>query len=93
MSRILKSTTSGIAPIVVGEWSLETGSPPNSTGTSSSGLTQEKRTWFRMLFEAQLTAYSPNALDQPSRGWYFWTWKTQCELWAKRRGEDDATEG
>ncbi|KAL7416014.1 glycoside hydrolase superfamily [Mrakia frigida] len=80
MSRILKSTTSRIAPIVVGEWSLESGSPPNWTGTSSGGLTREKRTWFRTLFEAQLAAYSPNGLNQPSRGWYYWTWKTQCEF-------------
>jgi glucan 1,3-beta-glucosidase len=80
ISRILKSTTSGIPKTIVGEWSLETGTPPNMTKPRYGGLTQAKRTWFRQLFEAQLAAYSPNALDQPSNGFYYWTWKTEYDI-------------
>lgn len=77
ISRILKSTTSGVPKTIVGEWSLETGTPPNMTRPrNGGGLTQAKRTWFRQLFEAQLAAYTPNGLDQPSNGYYYWTWKT-----------------
>lgn len=39
---------------------------------------QEERTWLRLLFEAQLAAYSRFGGQQPSTGWYFWCWKTEC---------------
>ena len=53
---------------------ISTGSAPNaSSSAQNKGDTQEKRTWLRLLFEAQLAAYSPNGPYQPSIGWYFWT--------------------
>ncbi|CAD6566252.1 MAG: exo-1,3-beta-glucanase [Tremellales sp. Tagirdzhanova-0007] len=89
VSQLLKSISSGIPLTVVGEWSLETGNAPNSTSSAQNGQdTQEKRTWLRLLFEAQLAAYSPNAPDQPSIGWFFWAWKTEDDIdtWSYRHG-------
>lgn len=92
ISQLLKSSSIGLPPVVVGEWSLETGSAPNaSSSAQNKGDTQEKRTWLRLLFEAQLAAYSPNDRDQPSIGWYFWTWKTEYDIdtWSYRKGLDE----
>jgi glucan 1,3-beta-glucosidase len=88
VSQILKSPQqeSGIPGTVVGEWSLETTSSP-ATGEeqtdgvlgSSSGereTDQERRTWFRLLFEAQARAYEPESGQvgvQVGKGWYYWT--------------------
>ncbi|WVR04483.1 hypothetical protein IAU60_001486 [Kwoniella sp. DSM 27419] len=89
ISKLLKSTDLGLLPTIVGEWSLETGSAPNSSSsTQRYGDSQAKRTWFRLLFESQLAAYSPNGPGQPSIGWYYWTWKTEYDIdtWSYRRG-------
>lgn len=84
-SRLLKqpTSTSGIPPTLVGEWSLETGD--NNTSTLDD---QTRRTWFRLLIEAQMAAYSPNGPGQASIGWMFWTWKTEGEIdtWSYKRG-------
>ncbi|KAI9635807.1 glycoside hydrolase superfamily [Dioszegia hungarica] len=86
ISKILKGT-SGIPRINVGEWSLETGNAHETTSTTYAN-SQEKRTWLRKLFEAQLAAYTPNGPNQPSGGWYYWTWKTENDIdtWSYRRG-------
>ncbi|WVQ97868.1 hypothetical protein IAU59_004984 [Kwoniella sp. CBS 9459] len=89
VSKLLKSSNLGIPPTIVGEWSLETGSAPNSTSSSQNrDNSQAKRTWFRLLFESQLAAYTPNGPNQPSIGWYYWTWKTDYDIdtWSYRRG-------
>ncbi|WRT64964.1 uncharacterized protein IL334_001905 [Kwoniella shivajii] len=90
VSKILKLTNNGLLPIVVGEWSLETGHAPNSTSSTVQNKddSQAKRTWFRLFFESQLAAYSPNGPNQPSIGWYYWTWKTDYDIdtWSYRRG-------
>ncbi|KAK4684779.1 glucan 1,3-beta-glucosidase, partial [Tremellales sp. Uapishka_1] len=89
VSQTLKALDSGIPSTVVGEWSLETGSAPNSTSSDQNTQdTQAKRTWFRLLFEAQLAAYEPNAPGQPSIGWYYWNWKTEYDIdtWSYRLG-------
>lgn len=65
------------------------GTPPGTTRPAQDWrLTREKRTWFRLLFEAQLAAYTPTASDQASKGWYFWTWKTEFAIdsWDLRNG-------
>ncbi|KAK8853029.1 hypothetical protein IAR55_003730 [Kwoniella newhampshirensis] len=73
----------------VGEWSLETGTAPNTTSSRQNRDNgQAKRTWMRLMFEAQLAAYSPNGPGQRSIGWYYWTWKTEYDIdtWSYRRG-------
>ena len=82
----LKMPNSNIPPTLVGEWSLSTGHTANST--TQSAQDQPKRTWFRELFEAQNAAYSPNAAEQSSIGWYFWSWKTEYDIdaWSYRKG-------
>jgi glucan 1,3-beta-glucosidase len=71
-SQYLRNTAS-LSPVLVGEWSLETGTAPNASPIGRAAQSQARRTWFRKLFEAQLSSYS-------AFGWYFWTWKTECEL-------------
>lgn len=70
-SQYLRNTAS-LSPVVVGEWSLETGTAPNASPLGRAAQSQARRTWFRKLFEAQLASYS-------AYGWYFWTWKTECK--------------
>lgn len=70
-SQYLRNTPS-LPPVLVGEWSLETGTAPNASPLGRAAQSQARRSWFRKLFEAQLTAYS-------DYGWYFWTWKTECK--------------
>ncbi|KAK5136052.1 hypothetical protein LTR08_004306 [Meristemomyces frigidus] len=97
LSRLLKQpqTSSGIPSTLVGKWSLQTGannpSPSTSTSSSSSSpahTNQAQRTWFRLLFEAQLAAYTPSGPGQASLGWFYWTWKTEYDIvsWSYRRG-------
>ncbi|KAK5120193.1 hypothetical protein LTR85_006399 [Meristemomyces frigidus] len=91
ISKLLKQQTSstGIPYTLVGEFSLETGNAPNTTSSSQNNEDdQVRRTWFRLLFEAQIAAYSPNAPGQSSIGWFFWTWKTEYDIdtWSYRRG-------
>lgn len=90
ISQILHSNS--ISPTIVGEWSLESGQPPNST-TSWRGQegSQQKRTWQRLFFEAQLAAYSPSAPDQAVIGWYYWTCKFILRLPADRQGKQNGT--
>jgi glucan 1,3-beta-glucosidase len=76
---------------VIGEFSLETNTtsssphPPHRTQNNNNKPSQSQRTWYRLLFEAQIAAYSN------SEGWYFWTWKTEHEIdtWSYRRGWRD----
>lgn len=75
-SQYLRNTQS-LSPVLVGEWSLETGTAPNASPLGRAAQSQARRTWFRKLFEAQLAGYS-------AYGWYFWTWKTECESWRSR---------
>ncbi|KAK4547969.1 hypothetical protein LTR36_010688 [Oleoguttula mirabilis] len=91
ISQLLKQpvSTSGIPYTLVGEFSLETGSAPTTTSSDQNNEDdQARRTWFRLLFEAQIAAYSPNGPGQSSIGWFFWTWKTEYEIdtWSYRRG-------
>nr|POE90033.1 putative glucan 1,3-beta-glucosidase a [Quercus suber] len=90
ISQLLKQprTQSGIPPTVVGEWSLETGSAPDSHNGRHGADDQARRTWFRLLFEAQHAAYSPSAPGQSSLGWIFWAWKTEYDIdtWSYRNG-------
>jgi glucan 1,3-beta-glucosidase len=72
MSGILKAASSGLPQTVVGEWSLESGSG-HDAAASTSPSSQEKRTWLRKMFEAQVAAYGPNGAGQPGVGWYYWT--------------------
>ncbi|KAK3677807.1 hypothetical protein LTR78_002657 [Recurvomyces mirabilis] len=85
----IKTNNSGIPPTLVGEFSLSTGYTANSTSQTEED--QDKRTWFRMAFEAQNAAYAPNAPGQASIGWYFWAWKTEYDIdaWSYRRGLAD----
>lgn len=91
-------------PIVVGEFSLETNSSPDSEDDAGErrareGPSQAQRTWYRLLFEAQAVAYAPSAAtnsgsgasDEPILGWYYWTWKTEWDIdtWSYRRGWRD----
>lgn len=71
-SQYLRNTAS-LSPVLVGEWSLETGTAPTASPLGRAAQSQARRTWFRKLFEAQLASYS-------AYGWYFWTWKTECEF-------------
>ncbi|GHJ89429.1 hypothetical protein NliqN6_5831 [Naganishia liquefaciens] len=82
-SQYLRNTPS-LSPVLVGEWSLETGTAPNASPLGRAAQSQARRTWFRTLFEAQLAAYS-------AYGWYFWTWKTEYDIntWSYRRGIQD----
>ena len=57
---------------VVGEWSLESGSG-HSAAASEKPSSQEKRTWLRKFFEAQVAAYVPNGQGQPGQGFYYWS--------------------
>ena len=68
----LKQDNAGIPPTLVGEFSLSTGITANSSGNTEQD--QEKRTWFRTLFEAQNAAFTPNGPGQSSIGWYMWAW-------------------
>jgi glucan 1,3-beta-glucosidase len=85
----LKAPNSGIPPTLVGEFSLSTGITANSS--SNTEQDQDKRTWFRTLFEAQNAAYTPHGANQASIGWYFWAWKTEYDIdaWSYRRGIAD----
>lgn len=58
------------------------GVAPNATSPRTRSSSRANRTWLRLLFEAQLAAYSPSAPDQPSKGWTFWCWKTECETFS-----------
>jgi glucan 1,3-beta-glucosidase len=98
ISRLLKNSSASQHPIIVGEFSLETNSSPDSEDTerrAHSGPSQAQRTWYRLLFEAQAVAYSSsfsdNDDDKPVLGWYFWTWKTEWDIdtWSYRRGQRD----
>jgi len=93
ISQLLKRprSSSGIPPTLVGEWSLETGKAPDASSSSqNNGLAddQARRTWFRLLFEAQNAAYTPNGPGQSSIGWTYWTWKTEWDIdtWSYRGG-------
>jgi glucan 1,3-beta-glucosidase len=93
ISQLLKQpqSSSGIPPTLVGEWSLETGNAPDATSSSQDddiADDQARRTWFRLLFEAQNAAYTPNGPGQSSIGWTYWTWKTEWDIdtWSYRRG-------
>lgn len=100
ISQLLKNSSIS-HPTLVGEFSLETNSSPDSEDDEESqrhlaGPSQAQRTWYRLLLEAQLAAYSPsetgplhdptparnsnNASSEPIRGWYLWTWKTEWEI-------------
>ncbi|EMC93316.1 glycoside hydrolase family 5 protein [Baudoinia panamericana UAMH 10762] len=92
ISQLLKAPHSGIPPTVVGEWSLETGNSPVASSSDQNGNdNQARRTWFRLLAEAQMRAYSPTAEGQSSIGWIFWAWKTEYDIdtWSYRRGVAD----
>ncbi|KAI7694526.1 hypothetical protein KC353_g18130, partial [Hortaea werneckii] len=80
---------SAIPYTLVGEWSLSTGITANTTGNTEQD--QDKRTWFRELFEAQNAAFTPFAAGQSSIGWYFWAWKLEYDIdaWSYRRGLSD----
>jgi glucan 1,3-beta-glucosidase len=83
ISYLLKQPTnaSGIPPTLVGEWSLETGQAPNtSASTQPNADNQAKRTWLRLLFEAQLAAYEPRGPGGANAGWYFWSWKQEYPI-------------
>lgn len=83
ISRLLKSTDRGRVPrTIVGEWSLQTGRGPDDPTSNRGQPDQDRRTWFRLLFESQLAAYSPSAEGQASLGWYYWT----CERIHVREG-------
>lgn len=87
--------SSGIPPTLVGEFSLETNiSPSTSDFPDARTEDQARRTWYRLLFEAQIRAYSPSDQQQQqqvSHGWYFWTWTTEYDIdtWSYRRGIED----
>nr|XP_023914747.1 probable glucan 1,3-beta-glucosidase A [Quercus suber] len=87
-STLLKQnmSTSGILPTIIGEWSLQSG--VSTSTNSSAGLTRDRRTWFRLFFEAQIAAYSSNGSGQSAGGWIFWAWKTEGDIstWSYRRG-------
>lgn len=92
VSRMLKSTDRTRVPAtIVGEWSLQTGRGPDDPVSNRGQPDQARRTWFRLLFESQLAAYSPSAEGQANLGWYYWTWKTEWEIdtWSYRRGVRD----
>jgi len=66
-----------------------TGHAPNSSSSDQNGQDdQARRTWFRLLFEAQNAAYSPTGPGQSSIGWYYWAWKTEYDIdtWSYREG-------
>ena len=90
----LSQAQSNIPPVIVGEFSLETGHPPSSSSSSEDDSLEDdqaRRTWYRMLFEAQNAAYTPNGPGHASIGWYYWTWKTEWDIdtWSYRRGVAD----
>jgi glucan 1,3-beta-glucosidase len=82
MSQLLKNGVPGwnaqgqqvqtLPRTVVGEWSLESGSG-HSAAASEKPSSQEKRTWLRKFFEAQVAAYVPNGQGQPGQGFYYWS--------------------
>jgi glucan 1,3-beta-glucosidase len=96
-SQQLKNSSS--RPTVIGEFSLETNTSSSSSHhpnhQNDNSPSQSQRTWYRLLFEAQVTAYSPSPTTTTDssriRGWYFWTWKTEHEIdtWSYRRGWRD----
>jgi glucan 1,3-beta-glucosidase len=59
-----------------------------ANSTVDAGDDQDKRSWFRELFEAQNAAFTPYGENQPSIGWYFWAWKTEYDIdaWSYRKG-------
>lgn len=72
-SKLLRGERTRYLPnTVVGEWSLESGSG-HDAAASNNPSSQEKRTWLRKFFEAQMAAYVPNGNNQPGRGFYYWT--------------------
>lgn len=83
ISQLLKqnSSSSGIPATLIGEWSLQ-------SGLTTSTFSQDWRTWLRLLFEAQIAAYTPSGPGQPILGWIFWAWKTEHDVdtWSYRRG-------
>ncbi|KAK3075754.1 hypothetical protein LTR53_000692 [Teratosphaeriaceae sp. CCFEE 6253] len=90
ISQLLKQPASGIPATIVGEWSLQTDGP---TPYSSQGQNRDQalRTWYRLLAEAQMVAYTPDGPGQSAIGWYFWAWKTEYDIdtWSYRRGVSD----
>jgi glucan 1,3-beta-glucosidase len=92
-SSLIKSPLSSkIPPTIVGEWSLQTNISPSSSSTPGTRTNdQARRTWFRLLFEAQAVAYTPNRPGQIGLGWYYWTWKTEWDIdtWSYRKGVAD----
>jgi glucan 1,3-beta-glucosidase len=99
------SSSSTSHPTIVGEFSLETNTTPDSSphlhheSQNNNNPSRSQRTWYRLLFEAQIAAYSPSSSPTPQnitstnnptplKGWYFWTWKTEHEIdtWSYRRG-------
>jgi len=60
---------------IILKFRIPQGQTPSTTRPPSD---QEERTWLRLLFEAQLAAYSRSGDQQLSTGWYFWCWKTEC---------------
>ena len=81
LSQILHSNTTSVPPTILGEWSLQ-------SGANSTTYDQAWRTWLRLLFEAQIAAYTPTGPGQPTLGWIFWAWKTEHDIntWSYRRG-------
>ena len=72
------------APVIVGEWSLDTSSPLAEQKTQA-----EKVGYYRALADAQLRAW------RWAVGWFFWTYKLQTETaaadrWDLRRATDKA---
>ncbi|KAM0698195.1 hypothetical protein Q7P36_001660 [Cladosporium allicinum] len=76
-SHLLKNTSSSTShPTIIGEFSLETNSTPveshhrqNQNNNNNNKPSQSQRTWYRLLFEAQVAAYSPSpAATNPSLG-------------------------
>jgi glucan 1,3-beta-glucosidase len=92
-SHLLRNQSSSTShPTLIGEFSLETNTtsssshhPHHQSQNNNNNPSQSQRTWYRLLFEAQIAAYSN------SEGWYFWTWKTEHEIdtWSYRRGWRD----
>ena len=54
---------------------VRSGRGPDDPVSNRGQPDQARRTWFRLLFESQLAAYSPSAEGQANLGWYYWTCK------------------
>jgi hypothetical protein len=55
---------------------VRSGRGPDDPVSNRGQPDQARRTWFRLLFESQLAAYSPSAEGQANLGWYYWTCKS-----------------